>query len=112
MNRRTNLRCHSRVGFHYDFRRVVLAVHRQLNIVGSCIDSGAEVEEAAEAATTAATATAATAAAAKSRWQVGRAWRRITAQVPLHAIDADVLCSHEGADHFARIIRDGDLHIA
>src|SRR5436853_4807394 len=94
---RTKLGLHSRIGLHYNFRRVVLSIHRQLHVVSPRVNNGAEVEEAAEAAATASTATTTT----KSRWQVGRAWRRITAQIPLHAIDANVFRPHEVANHFA-----------
>src|SRR5438094_956772 len=91
------LRLHSRIGFHYDFRRVVLSVHRQLHVVSSRFNSGSEVEEAPEASSSAAAASS----TPKSRWQVGWAWRSITAQVPLHAIDAGVFRPHQVANHFA-----------
>src|SRR5438067_11001286 len=94
------LRLHSRVGFHYNFRRVVLSVYRQLHVVSSRFNNGAEIEEAAEATST--TATAAT-AATKSGRQVGGTLRCLAAQVPLNAIDTDVFRSHEGADHLAGI---------
>src|SRR5438477_12658818 len=95
---RTKLGLHSRIGLHYNFRRVVLSVHRQLHVVSPRVNNGAEVEEPAEAATAAAPASTAT---SKSSSQVGRAWRRITAQVPLHAIDATVFLPHDFANHFA-----------
>src|SRR5438067_4722952 len=88
------LRLHSRVGFHYNFRRVVLSVYRQLHVVSSRFNNGAEIEEAAEAA---ATSTAAT----KSGRQVGGTLRCLAAQVPLNAIDTDVFRSYEGANRFA-----------
>src|SRR5437667_3379950 len=62
---RSILRLHSRIGFNHNLRCVVLAVHRQLHIVGSRLNNGAEIEEAAEAA--AATSTTST----KSGRQVG-----------------------------------------
>src|SRR5437763_838932 len=79
---RSTLRLHSRVGFHYNFRRVFLSVYRQLHVVSSRFNNGAEIEEAAEAAATSTTATAAT----KSRRQVGGTLRCLAAQVPLNAI--------------------------
>src|SRR2546430_1280411 len=91
------LRLHSRVGFHYNFRRVVLSVYRQLHVVSSRFNNGAEIEEAAEAAATSTTSTAAT----KSGRQVGGTLRCLAAQVPLNAIYTDVFRSHEGANRFA-----------
>jgi hypothetical protein len=57
------LELHSRIGFYYDLRRIVLAVDRQFQIVCSRLDDGSGVKEAAEAA-----ATAALANAGATRW--------------------------------------------
>ena len=108
------LRLYTRIGFYYDLRRIVFAVDRQLQIVGSRIDRGTEVEEAAEAAASATTTTATTATAATAEsWRkvCGPRWS-ISAQVPLDAIDADFFRAREVANHFARIVRDRDLNIS
>src|SRR5258708_11279741 len=96
---RRSLELHSRIVLDHNFRRIVLTIDRQLQIVGSGLDDGSEVEEGAEAA-----ATTAAAAATESWRRVGWPWRNISAQIPLDAIASYFFRAPDRADHFALVI--------
>src|SRR5262249_28068264 len=86
---------------------VVLAVDRQLHVVGSRFERGTGVKETAEAAPSATTT-----AAAKSGRQVGGSLGGIAAQIPLHSINANLPCAGDVANHFAAVVGDSDFHVS
>src|SRR5438270_3615822 len=90
------LRHDSRIVFDHDFGCVVLAVDRKLHLISAGFEWRAGVEKPAEAAASATTTSAATAECRSVRGTR----RRISAHIPLNAIDADVFRGDEVQHNF------------
>src|SRR5947209_1396868 len=103
------LRHDSRIVFDHDFGCVVLAVDRKLHLISAGFEWRAGVEKPAEAASATTTSPAAT---STECWKIRGTRRRISAHIPLNAIDADVFRGDKVPHNFAGVIADRDLHVA